>query len=662
MATLEFAHVSRHFARGGIPVKALDDVSLRIEAGEMVAIVGASGSGKSTLMHILGCLDRPTRGTVRIDGIDIATLDPERLSALRRNVFGFVFQRYNLLPDLDARSNVELPARYAGMASWQRRHRADTLLERLGLGERATHHPHALSGGQQQRVSVARALVNDATVILADEPTGALDGRSAAELLSLLHDIHAQGRTVILVTHDPAVAACARRRIELRDGRVVSDQITGSAAATRAAALVRPPAPGRARPKAASSIATRLGRGGITRLREAAANAWTPLRTHPLRSLLCMIGICVGIAAVVMVLSLSGAARHAVESTLREQMAGRILVWRGNADKPPGRPPRRFALKELEALARLPGITSVDPERERMVRARHAGRDATANLHGMGPSALPSLGLRLVQGRPIAAIDVDTQAQVAVLDPVARDALFKPAENPIGATILAGSVPFRVIGLAMPKAGPSIDGGWNGRVLIPDTTFASKIDSRGLLDHFSVRLDTTLSLIPSDVQRHIVERLRLMHGRQDFTVYSLDDEFRNLARTTSILTMVLTGVAGVSLFVGGVGVMNIMLVSVAERTREIGIRKAVGARDADIRDQFLIEAIALCAGGGAAGLALSWLCLHLANALQSTVHLAIDVPALLGALAASCLVGLCSGTFPARHAASLDPVQALSRE
>jgi putative ABC transport system ATP-binding protein len=219
---ISLERVSRVYAMGHVEVPALDDVSLDIHPGEFVAIVGPSGSGKSTMMNILGCLDRPTHGSYRLAGTPVAELDDDGLAALRSRTIGFVFQSYNLLPRTTALDNVATPLLYQGVGRAERARRATAALERLGLADRMLHEPTELSGGQQQRVAVARALVTEPALILADEPTGNLDSRSGADVLALLHELHGAGRTIVLITHDVDVAGTAQRQIHLRDGRIAA--------------------------------------------------------------------------------------------------------------------------------------------------------------------------------------------------------------------------------------------------------------------------------------------------------------------------------------------------------------------------------------------------------------------------------------------------------
>jgi len=224
MALVELRHVSKIYRLGEEEIRALDDVSLDIELGEFISIIGPSGSGKSTLMHILGCLDTPTQGTIQLDGITVHNATPAQLAGVRNRKIGFVFQFFNLLPKLTVTQNVELPMIYAGVSSRERRERAMEALKLVSLENRSKHRPLQLSGGQQQRVAIARALVNQPKIIFADEPTGNLDSHTGRAILELFRQLSGQGRTIALVTHDPAIAAVTPRRIEIRDGKI-SDQV-----------------------------------------------------------------------------------------------------------------------------------------------------------------------------------------------------------------------------------------------------------------------------------------------------------------------------------------------------------------------------------------------------------------------------------------------------
>jgi macrolide transport system ATP-binding/permease protein len=668
MPLIELHNVARHYQLGEIDVPALDGVSLAIEAGEFVAIMGQSGSGKSTLMNVLGCLDNPTHGRFVIDGKDAGTLGPDELAALRRERFGFIFQRYHLLPHLDARANAALPAVYARVGAGPRTSRAKALLERLGLGERLHHKPNELSGGQQQRVSIARALMNGGQIILADEPTGALDSASGAEMLRLLKELNERGHTIILVTHDPTVAAHAHRVIELKDGKVVADNGTPA---------------GHVAPTELPSDAPPVKEGGRLRRvqvqwREAITTALLALKGNRLRTALSMLGISIGIASVVSIVALSSAARSSIEGDVASMMSGRIPVWRGNPALPPGAVPKPFVPKEIESLRALEGVRGITLNRQMQLTARHGSRDAMLEAVGGDANTLKARKLKVVQGRYFNAMDFETRSQVVVLDEKARDALFKKGESPIGQLVFVNptigqpevvpgvapppmaALPFTVIGVLAPEGGAFSFGSWLPQLYLPQTTFSRKLDARADVDNFDVLLDPSVS--PQQVRAQIIHRLKALHGAEDFGTWNGEEEFRKFQSVTSAMAALFAGVAAISLLVGGVGVMNIMLVSVSERTREIGIRMAVGARQGDVRLQFLIEAVVLCCLGGLVGVLLSWLAAQVLNAAQEHLKVIISWAALGVAFAVSSGVGLVFGTLPARRAAALSPVDALARE
>ncbi len=664
MSLIELRDVSRHYHLCEIDVPALDGVSLSIEDGEFVAIIGQSGSGKSTLMNVLGCLDNPTSGSFHIGGADASELGPDELAALRRERFGFIFQRYHLLAHMDAQANAALPAVYAGVPNGPRMARARGLLDRLGLTERLHHKPNELSGGQQQRVSIARALMNGGQIILADEPTGALDSASGAEMLRLLRELNDAGHTIIIVTHDASVASHARRVIELKDGKVIKDD--GTSADFEA-------------PTVASADAVPVTKVSWLRRvqvqwREAVQTAWLALKGNRLRTALSMLGISIGIASVVSIVALSSAARNSITGNLGTLISGRIPVWRGNPSLPPGAQSKPFRPSDIDALRLLDGVKSITMNRETQLTARHLSRDASLQAIGADTATLRARKLKVTEGRAFNSMDSEQRSQVLLLDEKARDALFKKGEpvvgqtvfvNPVGGTPDAGLGPtaaltFTVVGVLASEGGPFNFNSWLGQIYLPQTTYTRKLDARADADNFEVLLDMTVP--PAQVREQITHRLKALHGAEDFGTWNGEEEFRNIQNITGVMALVFAGVAGISLLVGGVGVMNIMLVSVSERTREIGIRMAIGARQADVRLQFLIEAVVLCCMGGLVGVVLSWLTAQGINAAQQLLKVEISWAAVCVAFGVSSAVGLIFGTLPARRAAALSPVEALARE
>jgi len=429
---IHLSGITRSYPSGEGELQVLHGIDLTIAQGEFVAIIGASGSGKSTLMNILGCLDQPSSGSYLLDGREVAELDSGDLAALRREFFGFVFQRYHLLNEMTALGNVEVPAIYRGVPSAQRRDKAAALLGRLGMGARLDHRPGQLSGGQQQRVSIARALVNDARVILADEPTGALDSQSGEEVLSILDELNAEGRTVIIVTHDPKVAARARRVVEIADGRIVSDRSQEA------------PAPA----TATADSTVRAATPGIGRLAEALRMAVLAMRAHKLRSFLTMLGIIIGIASVVSVVALGEGSRQQVLANISGLGTNTLQVFPGQnfGDTRSGKV-TTLVLEDGTQLARQSYVASVSPTVSTSQTLRHGATEASAQISGVGEQYFDVAGITLTAGRAFDAADIAAMSQDVVIDENTRASLF-PDQDPLGQTFMAGKVPLRVVGVA----------------------------------------------------------------------------------------------------------------------------------------------------------------------------------------------------------------------
>ena len=646
-ALLEVRGVVREFPAGEGVVAVLRDVDLAIEAGEMVAIMGPSGSGKSTLMNILGCLDRPTRGSYRVAGQETGAMSPDELARLRREHFGFIFQRYQLLGDLSALGNVEIPAIYAGAPAAERHARSQQLLARLGLAERLRHRPGQLSGGQQQRVSIARALMNGGDVILADEPTGALDQASGREVMKILEELHADGHTVILVTHDAQVAAHAQRVIELSDGRIVADR--------RTAAPPPPAAPQRAAPAGAARLLGDL----VGRVGEATRMALRAMVNHRLRTLLTMLGIIIGIASVVSVVALGEGSRQRILSDISAMGTNTIDIMPGAGfgDR------RAAAVRTLRAgdaaaLAQLGYVDSVTPAVSANVGLRYRNVDVAANVTGVGSQFFRVRGYTLAQGQAFDAQAERLRAQEAVIDDNARKSLFPNGENPLGEVILLGTVPVRIVGVTARKASAfGNDDALN--IWIPYTTAMSRITGQDYLRSLTVRVSD--SVASTVAEQGITRLLTQRHGKQDFFLMNTDSVRQTIEQTTQTITLLISSIALISLLVGGIGVMNIMLVSVTERTQEIGVRMAVGARQSDILRQFLIEAVLVCLIGGTLGVSLALAGGMLFDRFASDFRMVFSSTAIVGAFAVSTLIGVVFGFLPARSAARLDPVEALAR-
>ncbi|MDR8047795.1 MacB family efflux pump subunit [Burkholderia cenocepacia] len=672
---LKLAAVTRRFPAGDKDVVVLNNVNLSIDAGEIVAIVGASGSGKSTLMNILGCLDHPSEGTYTVGGRDTHMLNSDELAQLRREHFGFVFQRYHLLPHVDAVANLEMPAIYAGTPRAERHARARALLARLGLADRAHHRPGQLSGGQQQRVSIARALMNGGQVILADEPTGALDTKSGQDVIRILHELNALGHTIVIVTHDKAVARHARRIIEISDGEIVADRpnrhyaealvevgIGAADVAETAAETASSPAPHDAPPPADTDPGPRAPRfaAGTGRFAEACRMAWIALVSHRLRTLLTMLGIIIGITSVVSIVAVGEGAKRYMLEEIGSIGTNTISLYPG-ADWGDSRADTIQTLvpADVVALAEQPYVDSATPETSRTLLLRFRNVNVNALVSGVGERYFQARGMRFALGVAFDDDAVRRQAQVAVIDQNTRRKLFGATRNPVGEVILVDNVPCVVIGVTADKK--SAFGSVKSlNVWVPYTTASGRLFGQRYLDSITVRVRDGQ---PSAAAEKSLEKLMIQrHGRKDFFTYNMDSVVKTVEKTGQSLTLLLSLIAVISLVVGGIGVMNIMLVSVTERTREIGIRMAVGARQSDILQQFLVEAVLVCLLGGTIGIALSFGLGALFSMFVAQWKMVFSAGAIVTAFVCSTLTGVIFGFMPARNASRLDPIDALARD
>lgn len=638
--------VSRAFPAGDEMVRVLKDVDLDIEAGEMMAIIGASGSGKSTLMNILGCLDRPTDGSYWIEGRETSKMSEDELAALRRERFGFIFQRYHLLGDLSAASNVEVPAIYAGRGRSDRHKRAISLLTRLGLAERTGNIPGKLSGGQQQRVSIARALMNGGEIILADEPTGALDTNSGAEVMKILRELHAEGHTIILVTHDKKIAEHADRVVEISDGVIISDERNVSRSTTARPAREHAPGAG--------------WRGAIDRMTEAFRMAGAAIWAHKMRSLLTMLGIIIGIASVAAISALGAGSQRQILNSISSLGTNTIEVraGKGIGDLEAGKI-RTLVPADAEALMNQPYVDSVTPTVTTTVTVKRAAVAVTATVTGVGADFFRVRGLELANGQLFNAQDVTAYSQEVVIDANAARDLFPDRVNPVGQVILLGAMPARVVGVTKRENsfGPAVD---TLTVYAPYTTVMGRMLGRPNVNGITVRIRDDVD--PGNVEAAVSRLIERRHGAKDFFLTNSATIRETIEATTQTLTLLISSVAVISLVVGGIGVMNIMLVSVTERTKEIGVRVAVGARRSDILSQFLIEAIMVCLVGGFMGVMLALGISALFNLLSPDFKMIFSSGSIIVAFACSTLIGIVFGFLPARNAAKLDPIEALARD
>lgn len=637
--------VHKVFNSGDSEFHALDGVSLTIREGEFVAIIGQSGSGKSTLMNILGCLDKPTSGRYVVAGRDVADLDRDGLAALRLATFGFVFQRYNLLATATAAENVEIPAIYAGAAHEERSVKAQKMLASLGIADRAGHRPGQLSGGQQQRVSIARALMNDPLVILADEPTGALDSASGAEVLTLLEKLHSEGRTVILITHDRSIASRAERIVEIKDGKIVADSQGGSndQGEEADAGVFELPA---------------VRMNFLADFSEAVKMAFRSLRANLFRTSLTLLGIVIGVAAVVAMLAIGDGSKKDVMDRIQSMGTNLLLIRPGAPGIRPSGEIATMVPADADAIALLANISAVVPERSSSATIRYAAIDYRTEVKGVWPGLPVARDWDVKDGVFFSDDDVKNYAPVVVLGQTVATNLFPSGQSPVGKYVLLKNVPFEVIGVMASKGAAAVGPDQDDVALVPLSTGLMRMFGKAYVNEITVRVDDVTMI--NDTQENMRQLLISRHGSEDFRIRNTASILEAAEATQNTLTILLGSVALISLLVGGIGVMNIMLVNVTERTREIGIRMATGARMQNILLQFNTEAVVVCSIGGVLGVLFGMASAATAHAFGVTV--VYNVMPSAAAFGCAFVTGLVFGFLPARKAARLDPVVALSSE
>ena len=640
MKLIESEKLNKYFGTGENQAHILKDINLSIDQGDFVAIIGASGSGKSTLMNIIGCLDTASTGVCRIDGKETIAMNADELSDLRQRKFGFIFQRYNLLAALNANENVALPAVYAGMPSRERKSRADALLDKLGLKEKTQNRPNQLSGGQQQRVSIARALMNGGEIILADEPTGALDSKSGETVLEILQDLHREGHTIIMVTHDPNIAATASRVIEIKDGRIIKDE--------------------RQQPYQHQQKLTK-GEYRAPRfwdqLVESFKMATSAIMAHKLRALLTMLGIVIGIASVISVVALGRGTQQQVLSNINSLGTNTMTIMNGTGfgDRRANLT-KNLTVSDAELLNKQGFVDSTTPLSNLSATVIYGNTNVTGSVNGVGEQYLNVKGMKMVSGRFFNDSEVKEAAQVVVIDANTQKDLgiIAPVE---GKVILVDKKPLKIIGLAEESNNMHQT---SLKLWTPYTTLMQRISGEKHIDSLTVKVKDEVE--SQTAEKSVISLLSAKHGKKDFFIMNSDTIKQTITSTTNTLTLLISSIALISLVVGGIGVMNIMLVSVTERTKEIGVRMAIGAKQRNILQQFLIEAILICLLGGVIGILLAGTIITLFNTLGSNFKMLLSLESVVLAVFFSTLIGIVFGYMPAKNASKLNPIVALSQE
>ncbi|MBN2403296.1 MAG: ABC transporter permease [Spirochaetes bacterium] len=653
---IELKNISKIYKTGQAEFKALDNVSLEIKAGEFVAIMGPSGSGKSTMLNILGFLDKPDSGSYLLLNKEISNLEDDELSILRNHIAGFVFQQFHLLPRMTALGNAELPLIYAGKRDMK--HAAKEKIRDVGLAHRESHSPNEMSGGEQQRVAIARSMVNEPLIIFADEPTGNLDTRSEEEILAILDGLNENGKTIIMVTHEDEIAKHAKRIIRMRDGRIVSDEKKISRKKIKTTEINVKPIN-----EALSKTHSTFGKAEFM---DFILQATGSIFAHKMRSLLSMLGILIGVAAVISMMALGEGAKESVSETLSSLGSNILAVMPGSRRQHgvamEAGSVTRIEMQDANAISQLKEVKGVSPTVAGRAQIVFMNNNWNTVIRGVGTQYETMRNSEPILGRFFNDNQLRARDKVALIGTTVVKELFGDI-YPIGKEIKINKINFIIIGV-LPQRGASFFRDQDDVIIVPVTTAMYRLLGKTYLDSIDVEVKdpALIDSAISSIKKLIIKRHRLTPDKESSFEVRDTTEIRDMmTSTTRTFSILLGSVAAISLLVGGIGIMNIMLVSVKERTKEIGLRKAIGARRADIRLQFLIESALMTLSGGLAGIVLGAGISTLLSVIAGW-SASVSLFSILLSSGFSVLVGVCFGFYPAVQASRLNPIEALRYE
>lgn len=656
---IELKDIKKTYKLGKVELQVLRGISLKIKEGEFVAIMGPSGSGKTTLMNILGCLDQPVQGTYTLEGITINNLEDNKLAQVRNQKIGFVFQNYNLLARTSAERNVELPMIYGNVSN--RKTRTREVLSIVGLQERIQHKPNELSGGQQQRIAIARALINGPSIILADEPTGNLDTQSGKEIMNILQDLNRRGVTILMVTHDTTVAQHASRIIQISDGSILTDQQTGSLKKD-AGSISSSTSVGKQKQNQLKSFLEqpmpKRRNLSFFKIGENIRMGISCLLSNKMRTMLTMLGLVIGVASVISMIAIGrGAYRRALE--IISDFGPNVMYLKKTKDSKID-----FFMSDIKDIQEMcPSVELATPESGADTTVSYKDKHHTAFVAGTLPEWPYVTNSPIVKGEMLTYNDVSNANKVAVIGHTVVEKLFGDSD-PLGEFITVKKAKVKVIGIYEKKEEFGM-GDRNNTILLPLPTAQKRIFGTKKLKYMYILAVSTekINKAVEEIESVIEKRHNIPPEKENkgFKIISQGMYIETAEKSTQTFTNLLAVIAAISLIVGCIGIMNIMLVSVTERTREIGIRKALGAKRIDILGQIITETLVMCLVGGVIGVLTGIISAQIINKATEWVTV-ITLDSIMLSFIFACIVGLLSAVYPSLKAARLNPVEALRYE